>query len=72
MGIGPKVMRAGDEICVLFGGRVPYVMRPMPDHHVFIGDTFLNDHGIMWGKATEAARFRKGPSPPAVVTFELR
>jgi hypothetical protein len=70
IGIGPKVMRPGDEVCVLFGGRMPFVIRPMDDHHVFIGDTYLHDHDIMWGDSTKAARSRKGHI--TVETFELR
>ena len=29
MGIGPPVAQNGDIICVLFGGEVPYVLRPV-------------------------------------------
>jgi hypothetical protein len=49
MGLGkPKV---GDEIYVLFGGNVPFVLRPVANTTYFslIGDCYL--HGIMDGEA---------------------
>jgi hypothetical protein len=70
MGVGPMMMRPGDEVCVLFGGKVPFILRPAGDFHVFVGDTYVNDHDIMWGKAIEAARV--GKSRTAVDTFKLR
>jgi hypothetical protein len=71
MGIGPAAMQPGDEVCVLFGGRLPFVLRPMQDHHVFIGDTYLADEHIMWGKATEQVKRGQSPGVP-VGMFELR
>lgn len=60
LGIGPKVMKEGDEIVVLFGGRVPFLLRPadgvqklqqpqLGPQHVFIGETYYYDQDIMWG-----------------------
>ncbi|KAH0565728.1 hypothetical protein GP486_000870 [Trichoglossum hirsutum] len=70
IGIGPKVMRPGDEVCVLFGGRMPFIVRPMDGHHVFIGDTYLHDNDIMWGNATKAAMSHRAGIN--VETFEFR
>lgn len=70
LGIGPAVMRPGDEVCVLFGGRVPFILRPIGDHHLLLGDSYLLDDHIMWGKATEAVR--RGPSGDSLVKFILR
>ncbi|ODH37712.1 hypothetical protein ACO22_02568 [Paracoccidioides brasiliensis] len=56
LGIGPRMMSPGDEVCVLFGGRVPFILRRMADYHLFIGDTYINDDDdddAMWGKITE-------------------
>ena len=39
---GPKMMRPGDEVCVLFGGTPLYILSPMGDYDVFVGDTYLN------------------------------
>ncbi|KAL8993106.1 MAG: hypothetical protein Q9169_006597 [Polycauliona sp. 2 TL-2023] len=69
LGIGPKVMEKGDEVCVLFGGRVPFILRRMHDHHVFIGETYIHDDGIMWGKLTEGVRFR---NQLPTITFDIR
>jgi hypothetical protein len=73
IGIGPMMMRPGDEVCVLFGGRAPYILRPMVQgYHVFVGETYLCDNDIMWGKAAEAVRFGKSQSRIPAVTFDLR
>ena len=70
LGLGPRMMQEGDEVCVLFGGRVPFLMRRKPDHHLFIGESYLHDHDIMWGKVTEA--IKRGRSPIPVTTFDIR
>lgn len=73
MGIGPMMMRPGDEVCVLFGGRPPYILRPMVQgYHVFVGEAYLHNREIMWGNTTAIVRLGKGQSQLAVVTFELR
>ncbi|KAL8658226.1 MAG: hypothetical protein Q9226_001163 [Calogaya cf. arnoldii] len=69
LGIGPRVMNVDDEVCVLFGGRVPFILRRMHDHHVFIGETYIHDDAIMWGKLTEGVRFR---SQLPIMTFDIR
>ena len=49
MGLGsPKV---GDEVWVLFGGDLPFILRPGPDDssHTLIGDCYVQ--GIMNGEA---------------------
>ncbi|KAE9362635.1 hypothetical protein N431DRAFT_424407 [Stipitochalara longipes BDJ] len=63
IGIGPPNSQVGDEVWVLFGGRVPFVLRPdgggafVPPKAVeakvrfFIGDTYV--HGIMDGEAVK-------------------
>ncbi|MCJ1383200.1 hypothetical protein MMC17_006313 [Xylographa soralifera] len=58
MGIGPQAMQSGDIICILFGGRTPFVLRPRPDsdHCVFIGECYI--HGWMHGEAIE--KWRQG------------
>lgn len=71
VGIGPSVMRPGDEVVVLLGGKVPFVLRLMTDHHIFMGSCYVRDNDIMWGVETEKVLFRK-PGALARVTFELR
>lgn len=69
-GLGPRMMLEGDEVCVLFGGRMPFLMRRKPDHHLSIGESYLHDHDLMWGKVTEA--IKRGRSPIPVTAFDIR
>ncbi|OBT64927.1 hypothetical protein VE03_05679 [Pseudogymnoascus sp. 23342-1-I1] len=69
MGIGPQMMRPGDEVCVLYGGRLPFILRPRTGHHIFVGDTYLCDEEIMWGEAAEAVISQK--SRIRGMTFKL-
>jgi hypothetical protein len=43
---------AGDVICVLLGGSVPYILRPIDDSYILIGEAYV--HGIMDGEVLEA------------------
>ncbi|KAF2454456.1 heterokaryon incompatibility protein-domain-containing protein [Lineolata rhizophorae] len=61
IGMGPPTTKAGDEVWVLFGGRVPFVLRPIETngaathgrvrekHCSLVGDAYVN--GIMDGEA---------------------
>lgn len=61
MGLGPAKIRADDEIHILEGGRIPFILRPSGRHSVFsnvedersvhelIGDCYVN--GLMDGDA---------------------
>jgi hypothetical protein len=51
MGIGPNVLEIGDIVCVLFGGDVPYILRPKDGYYQLVGDAYV--HGIMEGEAIE-------------------
>ncbi|MCJ1320932.1 hypothetical protein MMC15_006273 [Xylographa vitiligo] len=53
MGIGPQAMQPGDLICILFGGRTPFVLRVCQDsdRYVFIGECYIK--GWMRGEAIE-------------------
>lgn len=55
---------------MLFGGRVPFVVRPRPSYHVSVGECYVGDDELMWEKITEIVRFKIGGPP--VFTFELR
>ncbi|CAK1366442.1 unnamed protein product [Cercospora beticola] len=48
IGIGPPGMRANDWLCMLFGGRTLYVLRPQENHFVLIGTGYL--YGVMQGQ----------------------
>jgi len=50
MGIGPPAMRGGDVVCVLFGGTLPYILRPIAGgEYLFVGDCYID--GFMNGEA---------------------
>ncbi|KAK4172533.1 heterokaryon incompatibility protein-domain-containing protein [Triangularia setosa] len=70
LGIGPTVMQEGDEVVVLFRGRIPYVLRRGQSHHLFMGDCYVRDDNIMCGRLTESVRHGRG-GPPAVL-YEIR
>ncbi|KAF5003607.1 hypothetical protein FDECE_9862 [Fusarium decemcellulare] len=48
MGLGPRVAQPGDIVAILFGGKVPYILRPVDDHYLFVGECYV--HGIMQGE----------------------
>lgn len=67
IGLGPKWMQSEDEVWVLSGGSVPFILRPLASqnteehgmeqpsvqkHHVVIGDCYVQ--GIMFGEAVSA------------------
>ena len=50
IGLGPKGSSEGDEVCILYGGNTPYVVRSQQQetgqpHYAFIGECYV--HGIM-------------------------
>lgn len=53
-GLGPRVLRKNDLCCVLFGGRVPFILRKVKNHYLLVGECYL--HGIMRGEAIEMWR----------------
>jgi hypothetical protein len=63
IGMGPTIVRPGDEVVVLFRGPMPYVLRRRNDHHVLIGDCYIRDDNIMYGKVTKSVRHGKGGPP---------
>lgn len=52
LGFGPRHMSAGDQVWILHGGNVPFVLRPVDEDGCrfrFIGASYV--HGIMHGEA---------------------
>ncbi|KAM0340591.1 hypothetical protein ACHAPU_010428 [Fusarium lateritium] len=53
LGFGGRDIKVGDAICVLAGGRMPFVLRPVSESpgstYMYIGTAFV--HGIMDGEA---------------------
>lgn len=50
-GVGPFTVREGDIVVVLFGSRVPFVLRQQGDTYRLIGDCYM--HGLMDGEAIQ-------------------
>lgn len=63
VGLGPKEAKANDLVVILFGGHVPFVLRP--SHldgdltYTLIGEAFV--HGIMYGEFIKLFRRQKAP-----------
>jgi hypothetical protein len=49
VGLAPTMAARGDEVCLFFGGNVPYSVRSCGGHYSFIGESYV--HGIMNGEA---------------------
>jgi hypothetical protein len=56
IGIGDLTLQAGDLVCVLFGGRVPFILRRVKRWYRFVGECYV--HGIMLGQVLEEGRNR--------------
>lgn len=42
---------AGDVVCVLFGNKVPFCLRPMGRRYLLVGECYV--HGLMKGEAMD-------------------
>lgn len=53
-GLGPDVLQPGDLCCVIYGGRVPYVLRPSKtgSGNRFLGECYV--YGSMHGEALQS------------------
>lgn len=47
--LGPDVMEPGDVVVVLYGGKVPFVLRPEGNWWKLLGECYI--HGVMAGEA---------------------
>jgi hypothetical protein len=53
IGMAPAAARSGDVVCILLGGKMPVILRPVKDSRFeFIGECYV--HGKMWGEAIDA------------------
>lgn len=52
--MGPALMVEGDQVCILRGARVPFIVRPTPKVNVFelVGEAYLGVH--MYGKLADS------------------
>jgi hypothetical protein len=62
LGLGPSVMQPGDQLCVLLGGRLPFVLRPTRTEKIytFVGEAYVYNEDILSGRAGIAARAGNG------------
>lgn len=60
MGLTHRSNQVGDKVYVLFGGDMPFVLRPKNNHFLFRGEAYV--HGIMDGEALTKARQNADPS----------
>ncbi|MCJ1465603.1 hypothetical protein MMC07_004222 [Pseudocyphellaria aurata] len=46
--IGPETVEPGDKLCILIGAEVPFILRSHRDHHVLVGEAYVD--GAMDGE----------------------
>jgi hypothetical protein len=51
LGLGPDAMRGGDRLVVLYGGEMPYILRPEGTRFRFVGECYVYD--LMKGQAVK-------------------
>ncbi len=51
IGLGPRSMRPGDLVCILSGGRVPFIVRAEGSYFRLAGKSYV--HGLMEGQAVK-------------------
>lgn len=49
--LGPAAMKTGDLICVFFGAKVPFCLRPAGEKYLLVGECYV--HGLMNGEAID-------------------
>lgn len=52
VGMALELSRRGDLVCLLFGCRMPVILRPEGDYFRFMGECYI--HGLMFGEGMEA------------------
>ena len=68
MGLAPSISRPGDEVCIIFGCPVPFIIRPLEvrkdsdemveqKHYVLVGECYA--YGLMDGEALEDKRMKE-------------
>ncbi|KAF4631121.1 hypothetical protein G7Y89_g7008 [Cudoniella acicularis] len=51
LGIGARNAKAGDHVCVFYGGKLPFLLRPAGAQWIFMEACYMND--VMHGEAIE-------------------
>ena len=50
----PDTAEIGDQVYLLLGGQVLYVLRPFEGHHRLVGECYI--HGLVDGEALESLK----------------
>ena len=58
MGLFPRGTTIGDQVCIISGGYVPFVLRPSGGDHSFLLVGECYQHGVMDGQMMQTADFR--------------
>jgi hypothetical protein len=86
VGLGPDTMREGDLVCILAGGDLPFVLRPLKkglgsetaelstisDRYLFVGECYVE--GLMKGEAIVALKSKihlAGPVESGLIVKEI-
>jgi hypothetical protein len=70
LGIGPKVMKPGDFVVVLFGGKLPFILRQQGNYWNFLGESYIQHCRVMHGDEVSEVRSSRGRN--RVETFRLK
>jgi hypothetical protein len=57
VGLGPYIIQPEDLVSVLFGLNVPYVLRPVHEGFLLIGECYI--HGVMNGEKLKEGRYKQ-------------
>lgn len=53
-GVGPKVVQEGDVIAIIYGGEMPYILRPTDDgHYRLLGECYIESRSVMFGETVK-------------------
>ncbi|KAL7755647.1 hypothetical protein ACKLNR_014174 [Fusarium oxysporum f. sp. zingiberi] len=64
-GTGPVDMKVGDLLCVLFGAEVPFLLRPLGDGYMVVGECYVYD--LMHGEVLD--QLASNPDGPLKATW---
>jgi hypothetical protein len=65
-GLGPPTTAIGDLVCVVLGGKTPFLFRPKGEYYEIVSETYT--HGVMSGEVVEGI----ASGNYQVVTFRIR
>jgi hypothetical protein len=57
MGMAPPHVQPGDIICVFPGTQIPFLLRPVDEFYILVGEVYVSD-GYMEGRAVD--EFERG------------